>query len=74
MNWFKHNTDTHASYEITGAFKKYGHLAYKFYFILIEVYAKYYNEHDEEYYVKISKEKLAKMVHLQKSWIESSLL
>ena len=73
MDWFKHNTDTHASYEITDAFKKYGHLAYKFYFILIEVYAKYYNEHDEEYYVKISKEKLAKINNINTKNVEKLL-
>ena len=73
MNWFKHKADTHEDYKMSDAIKKYGHLAYKFYFILIEVYAKYYNEHDEEYYVKISKEKLAKINNIYPRNIEKLL-
>jgi len=73
MNWFKHKTDTHEDYQISDAFKKYGHLAYKFYFILHEVYAKYYNEHDKNDYVKISKQKLAKINNIYPRNIEKLL-
>jgi uncharacterized phage protein (TIGR02220 family) len=55
------------------AFKKHGHIAYKFYFILHEIYAKYFDYHDQEEFVKISIEKLAKINNINKKNTEKLL-
>jgi len=73
VKWFKHASDFYEDYRTLKAFKTYGHIAYKFYFILHEVYAKYFDYHDKEYFVEISIEKLSKISNISKKNVEKLL-
>lgn len=54
MNWFKHLTDMHEHPDLVEAEKQEKHIAYKAYFIILEIYGKYYNELDGDDYLRMN--------------------
>lgn len=67
MNWFKHKTDEHNNIVVSEACGLFGHSGYKFYFILHELYGKYYNERNENDCIEISMKNLSKINNINET-------
>jgi len=64
MKWYKHFTDWHTDRDIRESIRVFGLQAYSFYCIIREIYGLYYNDIDNEGFLKIQNIEVAKRCHI----------
>lgn len=69
MKWFKHFTNWHEDRDIRESISVFGLQAYSFYCIIKEIYGLYYNDLDEEGFLKIQLMEVAKKCHISRKQV-----
>lgn len=73
MKWYKHFTDWHTDSDINEGIRIYGMNAYSVHCILREIYGFYYNKLDDEGFLEIELQEIAKKCHINQKKVEEIL-